>query len=208
MCVSDCPPPGFPLLKKTRKENTGVESFGSYIAGFLKRVGTLWAPALGLGSGAGAGRGVGEPAGWTGYFVDCSCCLAIPPPPLESFFLFFCASQKRKGTTSGGRSRARSLAPHRPSPVTSAGGLPGSLPRSRSGPPCAWTPSGEATRSGSSLRLAEHPGFSHNSRPLGRAAPHRSAHAPAACVLASQTLDFFFSCPPSFLCGGKSGFSF
>lgn len=94
-------------------------------------------------------------------------------------------------SASGGRSRAHSLAPHRPSPVTSAGGLPGSLPCPPSGPPCAWTP-GEATRSGSSLRLDEHPGFSHNSRPLGRAALHRSAHDPAACVPAPQSLDFFF----------------
>ncbi|XP_076399183.1 uncharacterized protein LOC107401972 isoform X3 [Peromyscus maniculatus bairdii] len=54
------------------------------------------------------------------------------PLPLESVF----ASQKWKGTTSGGRSRAHSLAPHRPSPVTSAVGLPGGLPCPRGGPPC------------------------------------------------------------------------
>lgn len=121
---------------------------------------------------------------------------------MESFL--FCASQKWKGATSGGRRRTHSLTPHRPSPVTSAGGLPSSLPRPRSGPPCAWTPSGETTQSGSSLRLAEHPGFSHNSRPLGRAAPHRSAHAPAACVPAPQSLDFSFSLPPSFFCAGAN----
>lgn len=54
---------------------------------------------------------------------------------------------------------------------------------------------GKAMWSGSSPRLAVHPGFSHNSRPLGRAAPHRSAHAPAACVPAPQSLDFFFFFP-------------
>lgn len=59
---------------------------------------------------------------------------------------------------------------------------------------------GKAMWSGSSPRLAVHPGFSHNSRPLGRAAPHRSAHAPAACVPAPQSLDFFFfSSPPLLL---------
>lgn len=52
------PTTGFFPLKKTRKEkNTGVERFGSYVAGFLQRVGTVWATALGLGRGRGQAKG-------------------------------------------------------------------------------------------------------------------------------------------------------
>lgn len=56
--------------------------------------------------------------------------------------------------------------------------------------------------SGSSPRLAVHRGSSRNSRPPGRAAPHRLAHAPAASVQTPQSLDFlFFSFPPLFFVG-------
>lgn len=49
----------FPFKKKkTRKENnTVLERFGSYVAGFLQRVGTVWATALGLGRGRGLAKG-------------------------------------------------------------------------------------------------------------------------------------------------------
>lgn len=165
----------------------------------MKRVGTLWAPALGLGGG------LGQAEGWERWRVGQDILLIVvvawgsPHPLRRVFFFSFVPVKNGKGqlrADAAGRALSLPTAPAlSPRPV----GRPGSLPRPRSGPPCAWTPSEEATRSGSSLRLAEHPGFSHNSRPLGRAAPHRSAHAPAACVLASQTLDFFFfPCLPSF----------
>lgn len=56
------PTTGFSPFKKKhgKKNNTGVESFGSYIAGFLQRVGMLWAPALGLGRGRGQAEGWGR----------------------------------------------------------------------------------------------------------------------------------------------------
>lgn len=48
--------------------------------------------------------------------------LRFPP-----FWRSVCVSGDRRGTTPGGRSQTRSRAPHRPSPVTSARGLPGGL---------------------------------------------------------------------------------
>lgn len=61
LCVRARPPTTgfFPLKKKkTRKENnTVLERFGSYVAGFLQRVGTVWATALGLGRGRGLAKG-------------------------------------------------------------------------------------------------------------------------------------------------------
>lgn len=139
--------------------------------------------------------------GRLGRFVDCSWCLG-PHPPLESVF----ASQKRKGTTSGGRSRAHSLAPHRPSPVTSAVGLPGGLPCPRSGPPCAWTPSGRQ------CDLALHrawPCILASVTTRGRLGAQPRIARPTLPRLAFQphSLDFFFP-PPPFCCGGKSGFPF
>lgn len=54
-----------PFKKKSRKEkNTGVERFGSYIAGFLQLVRTLWAPALDLGRGRGQAEGGQRAAGY------------------------------------------------------------------------------------------------------------------------------------------------
>lgn len=67
---------------------------------------------------------------------------------------------------------------------------------------------GEVIRSGSSPRLAVHRGSSLNSRPPGRAAPHRSAHAPAACVQPHSRSTFSFPFPLFFRCGGKSEFPF
>lgn len=53
-------------------------------------------------------------AGWTGYFVDCSCCLGIPPPPLESFFFSFVPVKDGKGqlrADAAGRARSLPTAP-------------------------------------------------------------------------------------------------
>lgn len=60
--------------------------------------------------------------------------LRSPPP----FGECFCQSKMKRDNFG----RTHSLAPHRPSPVTSAVGLPGGLPCPRSDPPCVWTPSG------------------------------------------------------------------
>ena len=55
--------------------------------------------------------------------------------------------------------------------------------------------------SGSSPRLAVHRGSSRNSRPPGRAAPHRSAHAPLPPCKPHSLWTFFFSFPRLFFLG-------
>lgn len=165
----------------------------------MKRVGTLWAPALGLGGG------LGQAEGWERWRVGQDILLIVvvawgsPHPLRRVFFLFFCASQKWKGTTSGGRCRARSLAPHRPSPVTSAG-WPARKPAASSERP---SPRLDSFRGGNTVWLFTAPGRaswlqSQLAAAWARSLASLGPRAPAACVLASQTLDFFFPCLSSF----------
>lgn len=153
-------------------------------------------PAVGLGEGAGAGRGgrEGRKGGREeGLLVDCCLCLGFPPFRKVFVSIENGEGQLRADATRCARSLPASPAPS-PRPVAR---LAASV---SSGQPSLRLDSfGEGVPSGSSPRLAVHRGSSRNSRPLGRAAPHRSAHGPAACVQPQQSLDFlFFSFPPLF----------
>lgn len=113
---------------------------------------------------------------------------------------------RRRGNTPGGRSRAHSLAPHRPSPVASARACLAASVFSE--PPCLRLDSfAEVKRAGSSPRLAVHRGSSHNSRPPGRAAPHRwpTLRLPVSNPTAAG-LSFLFLFPSFFVLVANLGF--
>lgn len=196
-------------LKKTRKENTGVEKLWILHCRLLEASRDALGTRAGPGRGPGAGRGVGEMAGWAGYFVDCSCCLGIPPPPSESFFSFLLCQSKMERDNFG-RTLPGALSRSPPPQPCHLGRLAGQeacrvlgaalpalglLQRRQHGLAlhCAW-PSilASVTTRG---RLGAQPRIARPTLPLPVFWPHRR-------------LTFFFLVSPLFLCGGKSGFSF
>lgn len=160
-----------------------------------------WAPAVGRGRGRGRPKGVGGRGGQKeDLVVDCSSCLDFPP-----FWRSVCVNRERRGTTPGGRSQTRSLASHRPSPVTSTGGLPGGLRVRGTALPAPGLLRGDDTG-----WLLTAPGrASWLQSPFAAAwarSPASLAHTPAACVQPYSRSTFSF--PLFFRCSGKSGFPF
>nr|XP_023420837.1 uncharacterized protein LOC111756767 [Cavia porcellus] len=182
--------PSFLFLQKEKK--TSKEALDSKLPAACLGLGRAgrprWAWGRRWGQAEGGGR-EGRVGGDLG--VNCCCCLGLSPP----FGEVFVSIKNREGQLRADAARrARSL-PTAPAP--SPRPVACQAASVSSGRPSLRLDSlGEAIRSGSSPRLAVHRGSSHNSRLSGGAAPHRSAHDPAACVQ-TQALDFlpFFLLP-------------